>query len=35
VNGNILKVHADSLCVHGDNLEGVQAIAEIKELINS
>ncbi len=33
VSGNILKVQADSLCVHGDNLEGVQAIEHIKALI--
>lgn len=33
VSGNTLTVKADSLCVHGDNLEGVQAIAEIRALI--
>jgi len=33
VGGNTLRIKADSLCVHGDNLEGVQAIAEIKHII--
>jgi UPF0271 protein len=33
VSGNILKIQADSLCVHGDNLEGVQAIEHINKLI--
>jgi UPF0271 protein len=33
VSGHILNIKADSLCVHGDNLAGVQAIAQIKELI--
>jgi len=33
VSGNTLNIKADSLCVHGDNLEGVQAIAEIRQLI--
>lgn len=34
VSGNILAIHADSLCVHGDNLEGVNAIESIRELIS-
>jgi len=34
VSGQVLKVKADSLCVHGDNLEGVQAIQEIRQLIS-
>ena len=34
VNGNTLKLQADTLCVHGDNKAGVQAIQEICELIN-
>ncbi len=34
VSGNTLHVKADSLCVHGDNLDGVNAIAEIKKLIS-
>lgn len=33
VNGKILTLNADSLCVHGDNIEGVQAIEAIRELI--
>ncbi|MGB3666077.1 MAG: 5-oxoprolinase subunit PxpA [Bermanella sp.] len=33
VSGNTLNIKADSLCVHGDNLEGVQAIAQIRQLI--
>ncbi len=35
VSGQTLKIQADSLCVHGDNLEGVQAIEEIKKMIAS
>lgn len=34
INGNVLSLNADSLCVHGDNLEGVQAIEAIRELIS-
>lgn len=34
VSGNTLHIKADSLCVHGDNLEGVQAIEQIKNMIN-
>jgi 5-oxoprolinase (ATP-hydrolysing) subunit A len=33
VSGHTLPLQADSLCVHGDNLEGVQAIESIRELI--
>jgi len=33
VNGKILSLNADSLCVHGDNIEGIQAIEAIRELI--
>ena len=33
INGNILALNADSLCVHGDNIEAVQAIEAIRELI--
>ena len=32
-SGHVLTLHADSLCVHGDNIEGVQAIEAIRELI--
>jgi len=35
VNGLQLKLRADTLCVHGDNMEGVNAIQEIRELIQS
>ena len=35
VSGNVLSLNVDSLCVHGDNIEGVQAIEEIKALILS
>lgn len=34
VSGHTLPLQADSLCVHGDNLEGVQAIESIRELIS-
>ena len=33
VSGHSLALQADSLCVHGDNLAGVQAIEEIRQLI--
>ena len=33
INGHVLALNADSLCVHGDNIEGVQAIEAIRELI--
>lgn len=33
INGKVLHLNADSLCVHGDNVEGVQAISAIRELI--
>jgi UPF0271 protein len=33
VSGHSLPLQADSLCVHGDNLAGVQAIEEIRQLI--
>lgn len=32
-SGKIIKLNADSLCVHGDNIEGIQAIEAIRELI--
>jgi UPF0271 protein len=34
VSGHSLPLHADTLCVHGDNLEGVQAIREIRALVS-
>lgn len=33
ISGKILTLNADSLCVHGDNIEGVQAIEAIRELM--
>ncbi|MGL1958273.1 MAG: 5-oxoprolinase subunit PxpA [Colwellia sp.] len=33
VSGKVLQLNVDSLCVHGDNIAGVQAIEAIKELI--
>jgi len=35
VSGHRLELQADSLCVHGDNMEGVRAIQDIRQLINS
>jgi UPF0271 protein len=34
ISGEILTLNADSLCVHGDNIEGVEAIESIRELID-
>lgn len=34
VSGKELPIAADTLCVHGDNAEGVQAIQEIRALIS-
>ncbi|MCV6621293.1 MAG: 5-oxoprolinase subunit PxpA [Cellvibrionaceae bacterium] len=34
VSGHILELQADTLCVHGDNAEGVAAIASIREAIS-
>ncbi len=33
ISGKILTLNADSLCVHGDNIEGVKAIKAIRELM--
>jgi len=33
VSGHTLALNADSLCVHGDNIEGVQVIEAIRDLI--
>jgi UPF0271 protein len=33
-SGHTLSLEADTLCVHGDNPEGVQAIREIRSLVN-
>lgn len=34
VSGKLLTLQADTLCVHGDNIEGVIAIEAIRELIS-
>lgn len=34
VSGKVLPIQADTLCVHGDNLEGVQAIQAIRALVD-
>lgn len=33
INGKVLALQADSLCVHGDNIEGVLAIEAIREIM--
>jgi UPF0271 protein len=35
ITGKVLALEVDSICVHGDNIEGVEAIAEIRTLINT
>jgi len=32
INGKVIKLSVDSLCVHGDNIESIEAIAEIKAI---
>jgi UPF0271 protein len=34
VSGRVLPLQADTLCVHGDNLEGVQSIQAIRALVD-
>jgi len=34
ISGKVLKLSVDSICVHGDNIAGVQAIREIKALLS-
>jgi UPF0271 protein len=34
VGGNVIALRADTLCVHGDNPEGVQAIQAIRALVD-
>ncbi|PKI17146.1 5-oxoprolinase subunit PxpA [Colwellia sp. 12G3] len=34
LSGKILTLNVDSICVHGDNISGVQAIREIKDLLS-
>jgi UPF0271 protein len=33
VSNQVLALHADTLCVHGDNMEGVEAIQAIRALV--
>ncbi|GAA5315892.1 MAG: 5-oxoprolinase subunit PxpA [Candidatus Pelagadaptatus aseana] len=35
VSGHKLPLQVDTLCVHGDNMEGVQAIETIKQLVSA
>ncbi len=35
VSGKRLPLHAESLCVHGDNIEGVRAIQAIRALVDA
>ena len=34
ISGHQLELQADSLCVHGDNMDGVNAIEKIRQLIS-
>ncbi|MGH1461583.1 MAG: 5-oxoprolinase subunit PxpA [Neptuniibacter sp.] len=34
VSGHTLQLRADTVCVHGDNMDGVHAIQQIRELIS-
>jgi UPF0271 protein len=34
ISGQLIELQADTLCVHGDNLEGVQAIEAIRALVD-
>lgn len=34
ISGHKLELQADSICVHGDNSEGVAAIREIRHLLS-
>ena len=34
ISGHQLELQADSLCVHGDNMDGVNAIEKIRKLIS-
>jgi len=33
VSGHKLSIQADSICVHGDNADGVAAIEEVRQLL--
>ncbi|KEA62710.1 Lactam utilization protein LamB [Marinobacterium lacunae] len=35
VSGHILKLEVDTICVHGDNADGIAAIKEIREMLAS
>lgn len=35
ISGHILKLEVDTICVHGDNAEGIEAIREIREMLAS
>ena len=35
VSGHRLQLQPDTLCVHGDNEEGIAAIIEIRNIIHS
>jgi UPF0271 protein len=35
VSGKVLKLDVDTLCVHGDNAEGIAAICEIREMLGT
>ncbi len=35
ISGHTLNLYADTLCVHGDNMAGVQAIQTIRAMIDS
>lgn len=34
ISGKVLKLTVDSLCVHGDNIEGVKAMSDIRKLLS-
>jgi len=34
-NGNVIKLKADTLCVHGDNAQSIEVIAQIKLALTS
>lgn len=34
IDGSVLRIHADTLCVHGDNAEAVAAVASLRTLLD-
>jgi 5-oxoprolinase (ATP-hydrolysing) subunit A len=34
IDGSVLRIHADTLCVHGDNAEAIAAIASLRTLLD-